>query len=396
MLSVFLHIIFEHLLIIMKKKIYFKGLSELRAIAALLVLFHHLELYKHRNKVYSLYDTFLEEFIGYAGKNGVYVFFVLSGFLITYLLLSEKSFKGKVDIRKFYMRRILRIWPLYYFILFISFVIIPLLASNFQMFQNEYFYYRNILLFKESPYVTIVLYLLFLPNLVLSLNRIIIGASQTWSVGVEEQFYIIWPHIVNFIDNKKYLLLIFIGVVLLPYFCYGVNSINPYLGGKLFIIMNTLPINFMAMGAIGAYYLYYNENKIVKIITNKWLFILNSILFVICLVSKTEQTVFSFICLFEILFIIQPSFKINLRNRFLEKLGNISYGIYMYHITFVYIWYSIYNSVFTVENIIVYNVLVYVSTIGSTILVSHLSFKYFESWFINLKNRKYTVIKSGK
>ena len=63
------------------KKIYFKGLSELRAIAALFVIFHHIELYKHRDGLLSLYDSFLNYFISHLGKNGVYIFFVLSGLL---------------------------------------------------------------------------------------------------------------------------------------------------------------------------------------------------------------------------------------------------------------------------------------------------------------------------
>jgi peptidoglycan/LPS O-acetylase OafA/YrhL len=95
-------------------KIYFKGLNEIRAIAALAVLFHHVELYKYRGNIFSLYNTPLNPFIKSLGKNGVYLFFVLSGFLITYLLLTEKSVFNKIDIKKFYIRRMLRIWPLYY------------------------------------------------------------------------------------------------------------------------------------------------------------------------------------------------------------------------------------------------------------------------------------------
>ena len=118
-------------------KIYFKGLAEIRALAAFFVIFHHIELYKHRDGLTSLYDTPLSYFIDALGKNGVYIFFVLSGFLITYLLLVEKKINTRINIRKFYFRRILRIWPLYYLIILISFTIIPFLANNFIAFSKR-------------------------------------------------------------------------------------------------------------------------------------------------------------------------------------------------------------------------------------------------------------------
>jgi peptidoglycan/LPS O-acetylase OafA/YrhL len=105
-------------------KIYFGGLNELRAIAALGVVIHHIEQFKGMNglMVSNVNLTFL---IHNLGKASVDLFFVLSGFLITYLLLEEKTNNNDcINIGKFYLRRIYRIWPLYYLIMFISFVII--------------------------------------------------------------------------------------------------------------------------------------------------------------------------------------------------------------------------------------------------------------------------------
>ena len=197
-------------------RVYFKGLAEIRALAALFVIFHHLELYKHRNAISSLYDTPVNYFISHLGKNGVYIFFILSGFLITYLLLTEKKLNKKIDIKKFYFRRVLRIWPLYYLIVIISFTIIPFLALNFETFQSETHYYNRILHLKESPYITLLLFLLFLPNLALSLRPAVVGAAQSWSVGVEEQFYLIWPHFINRIKKKKILVTLFVIICFIP------------------------------------------------------------------------------------------------------------------------------------------------------------------------------------
>ena len=95
----------------MKKVVYFPNLNGLRFFAALMVLLHHFELFKSINP-----GTYYGKFIMGIGKLGVILFFTLSGFLITYLLLIEKRETGTVQIRNFYVRRILRIWPLYFLV----------------------------------------------------------------------------------------------------------------------------------------------------------------------------------------------------------------------------------------------------------------------------------------
>ena len=382
------------------KKIYFKGLTEIIAIAALFVIFHHLELYKSRDGFFSLYDTPFRYFISHLGKNGVYIFFVLSGFLITYLLLSEKQLISKINIKKFYFRRILRIWPLYYLIVLISFTIVPFLANNFVAFQNETHYFDRILLLQESPYITLLLFLLFLPNLAIAIKPAVVGAAQSWSVGVEEQFYIIWPHIINQVTNKYILLLVFSIICVFPEIAKIIWLISPTFGQYLINIVNLLPIHFMAVGGIGAFFLFHYKITTQKIFKNKFLFILNTFLLILFLMVgfkiPLKDKIFGFIVIIEIIFIIQPCFKVNLRNKFLEKIGDISYGMYMYHPLMMYICFSFWNTIYPIENIIVYNISVYSSVIISTLIISKVSFKYFENKFISLKNRKFTVINSGK
>src|SRR5688572_17546909 len=98
-------------------RIHLPGLNGIRAIAALAVIFSHIGLSLHQFGLKSLPDI---DLAGY----GVTIFFALSGFLITYHLLIEKQRFERVNIRQFYIRRILRIWPLYY--LYIALVIITL------------------------------------------------------------------------------------------------------------------------------------------------------------------------------------------------------------------------------------------------------------------------------
>src|SRR3989338_8543857 len=105
-------------------KVFFPNLNGLRFIAALMVIIHHIEQIKSILKMDN-FSTFPPVF--FVGKLGVILFFVLSGFLITYLLLQEKEVSNTISVRQFYIRRILRIWPLYYFIILLGLIIIPLI-----------------------------------------------------------------------------------------------------------------------------------------------------------------------------------------------------------------------------------------------------------------------------
>ncbi len=103
----------------MKKieKVYFPGLNALRFIAASAVIITHIELLKG---FFGLKSFWQNPLLYNLGGLGVYFFFVLSGFLITYLLLKEKTVLNDIKIKNFYIRRILRIWPLYFFILILG------------------------------------------------------------------------------------------------------------------------------------------------------------------------------------------------------------------------------------------------------------------------------------
>src|ERR1700733_15194460 len=91
-------------------KVYFKNLDGIRFFAALMVLLQHSFGFK---KSYSDTYPILNRCLEYTGRMGVNLFFILSGFLISYLLLVEKDTTGRVSFKSFYLRRILRIWPLY-------------------------------------------------------------------------------------------------------------------------------------------------------------------------------------------------------------------------------------------------------------------------------------------
>jgi peptidoglycan/LPS O-acetylase OafA/YrhL len=126
-----------------KAKVYFPGLHGLRFFAAMMVVFSHVELMKDYHGYPNLYASNLAVYE--SGRMGVTLFFVLSGFLISYLLLTEKKITGSISVKKFYGRRILRIWPLYYLLVILTFIVLPRIGffavPNYSAAMPTYFWY---------------------------------------------------------------------------------------------------------------------------------------------------------------------------------------------------------------------------------------------------------------
>src|SRR5687768_5068106 len=138
------------------------GLDGLRAVAVAGVVWHH--SYSGLDALPMMRHGFL----------GVDLFFVLSGFLITTLLLREQQRSGRISLRHFYMRRALRIFPLYYAVLIALTAYFAAAADSAQ--RARYF--------SELPY-----HAAYLSNWIDSETML----SITWSLSTEEQFYLLWP-----------------------------------------------------------------------------------------------------------------------------------------------------------------------------------------------------------
>jgi len=176
------------------------GLDGLRFCAAALVFVYHVEGFKRTQDWISPLGDYLAPRL--AGREGVRLFFVLSGFLITYLLLIEHRATSRINIPRFYLRRVLRIWPLYYLIVALSFFVLPHVIH----FSN----YNELL--KPDFGKKLLLYLALLPNLTLYWYPAVLYASQAWSIGIEEQFYLLWPWFLRAIARRPFVPLL--GVVL--------------------------------------------------------------------------------------------------------------------------------------------------------------------------------------
>ena len=183
------------------------GLDGLRAVACLAVFVDHVEQYAEWLSMPHYYGVWVQTL----GRQGVELFFVLSGYLITYRMLRERNVTGGVSIMAFYGRRALRIWPLYYVTLALVFGVLPWLAHHVAgPFLREI----------SEPYVDslfarndhrFVWYAVLLPHVAYFTQPSILCGSHLWSIGVEEQFYIAWPWLMRFAPRRPWVM--FTGVV---------------------------------------------------------------------------------------------------------------------------------------------------------------------------------------
>lgn len=360
---------------ITKDSIYLPGLNGIRAIAAMAVVITHIN---NRLEYYGIPNAALLDLASY----GVTIFFTLSGFLITYLLLNELEKTNTIDVKKFYMRRVLRIWPLYYIYLII--VVFLNGISNIQW--------------------PILFYFLMIPNLKNSFVGIIntaVGNKITtfmvghyWSLGVEEQFYAFWPWIIKKSKKLVLFLIIFPIAFILLKLTLRIFEANY----NILVFVNYTRFGCLVIGGLGAY-LYFKNNVYIKILYSKWMEALAWIFFIVVAANKFHITsiidheiisVFTLIIIFNQ--INNPEKIISLENKFFDYLGKISFGLYVYNPLVIFLMAYVFN-LFSINNILIKQILIYVFAILAIIFVAHISYNYYEKRFLKLKT-KYTTIES--
>ena len=365
----------------MNEKIYFPGLNALRFFSALAVIITHIELLKHK---FELPNYWHIEIIEKLGVIGVSFFFVLSGFLITYLMMEEQENTSLFSIKNFYIRRVLRIWPLYFLILFFGFFILP----NFTYLQ--YFSDNFKLYFTEN----LICYLLILPNVSSSFFSTVPLIGQLWSIGIEEQFYLFWPLFFKFFKKFSFKILLYLlGAIVLVKLIVLVLS-DFYLLNNLKNFFSMMKFENMIVGALGALILKNNISKSLNLIYNPFVFF-SSIVGIFLSIYITPDLLKDGLHIIHSIFFIIIILNIStnkkyfsiLENKYLYLLGTISYGINMYHMIVIY---------FVIKFITDYDFLdinsfygflyLYGSTISITILISYFSYYYFEIKFLNLKS----------
>lgn len=376
-----------------KTKVFFPNLDGLRFFSFFAVFLHHcfLTLFAylpHDSKAWQV-QSFLFKY----GTLGVNFFFVLSGFLITYLLLKEREVTGTVHVGNFYIRRILRIWPLYFLCLFIGFVVFPIMKK---MGGGE--------LVHESanPWSYIFLGANFNIMHTWPLRPDAINLSVLWSVAVEEQFYLSWPIILRFVPLKYYKF-VFLGIMVfsLVFRAFHSQCTDPEIGDPVRYFHTFSLIGDMALGALLAYYSSF-PNKIKDFFVN-----LSKPAILIIYAGAIGTSLFKdylFPCgipviferlvigIFFALIIAEQNFAKNSfvklsKLKLISKLGNYTYGLYCLHLLGMYLAVRLIVKLHWQQEKLWVAVSSALVALILSILISLISYHLFEKWFLRLKNK---------
>ena len=259
---------------------------------------------------------------------GVNLFFVISGYLITKILLinKEKIQNGETNrksvIKIFYLRRFLRIFPIYYITIFYLLII---------DFQNTKDIWIWLVTYTTNFYVSID-------------HHPYIGSfNHLWSLAVEEQFYLIWPFVV-LLTPKRHLEKVIIGIILLS-LIFKI-TLYQFIGES--VAINALTISCadsLGFGALIAYWSLYRESFLQRINSFRLAIPLSFLPFFYFLIYTRDNNfvviagnnfLFSVFAFFVVIKASQMQFtsvfKLMLENKLVVHLGKISYGIYLYHL----------------------------------------------------------------
>lgn len=363
------------------ERILFPNLNGLRFVGALAVmLFHCFTL--NREIWGEFYTGYWFQKVGILlgkGHLGVILFFVLSGFLITYLLLDESTKKGRINLMHYLMRRLLRVWPLYFVIVLFGFFIFPHMPYGIETVHE---FWR---------------YALFLSNI----DEILVGAKDsinfltaTWTVSVEEQFYLTWGVLIGFISfRKKETYLYFFCAVILTSLVFR----YVHLGDHRSMYYHTFSVmSDLALGGIIGWWAFIGKAKAVFEKIPRWFIVIAYIIGCSLLVLEghlfkgvffiferfVPGLVFAFILL-EQVYAKHSFYKIDRIYGFFNS-GKLTYGFYLFHCIFIYYW-AIFFKEFGLTDSLWQYLLFILAVFVSTYSTAWLSFYYFEQPFLRLK-----------
>jgi peptidoglycan/LPS O-acetylase OafA/YrhL len=335
---------------------YIKPLDGLRAAAVFLVII------SHWLSDYTIINNFP------FGEIGVDIFFVLSGFLISSILLQSRQnyYQNNLTsrlklIKLFIIRRTLRIFPIYYLTIISLYFVANKTGTNI---KHDFVYYltytSNINFYLKNSWDGII--------------------SPLWSLAVEEQFYLIWPWIILY-TSKKYLLPVIIGTIVI-----GISS-NFVFNDFGFILTPTC-FDAFGIGALIAYERVYKKDILGKYLLPFFLFSLTMIVITYFTYHARViplRTVVACTTGCLIIFLLKRKSLVQdfLSTSVLVFIGKISYGIYLYHMIISWLWENVLRKLglhFNKGMLVIQEFII-------LILVAWLSWNLVEKRINNLKKR---------
>lgn len=340
---------------------YFGSLDGIRAASILAVIWHHTAPFSNSLPITS------------RGFLGVDMFFVLSGWLIVMLLLRENDRNGDISLRKFYMRRTLRIFPIYYALLLVLALLFYVVAPGNSLAQGYRDHFLN--------------YITYTANWVHDMTFM----SITWSLATEEQFYLVWPPIQKFLKGAAIpLMLLFVGFNQLINF--GVIFQEAH--ARLEILQSTFtPI---CIGVLLAHALHRKDwfERIHAVLKPTWMPVLVGVLLLVMINLPTAGSDISGLprLLMQLLMLTFLASVVVREEHWLyglfnlgivRRIGVISYGMYLYHMVVRHVGFVITDRLgFESPSF----PLLLITLVG-TFIVAELSFRFFETPILKFKDR---------
>ncbi len=315
--------------------------------------------------------------IAKSGAAGVDLFFALSAFLITSILLREREQTDGISLRHFYLRRILRIWPLYFLLIAVGVVLAHTMASQ------------------RLPWYYVAGYLLFAGNWVHAVfGRPESICSPLWTVSIEEQFYLLWPLLMKMLGRRG---MIVAGMV--TFLLATVSRIGFMLAGwsgGFIYYGSTSRCDSLALGILLALF----ADRLPRLTRGaRWLLLAGGLAgWVVSSAWLNEQPgpvdmrmvlgrLMVSLAAGAILYACLHSHSKLVRGAWVVQLGKISYGLYMLHLTGILIMLSLFHPVWGWQ-------LLATKGMGfvMTVILALVSYRWVESPFLRLKDKFATVL----
>ncbi|QEC75067.1 acyltransferase family protein [Mucilaginibacter ginsenosidivorax] len=333
--------------------------------------------------------------ISLTGVFGVPLFFFLSAFLITELLSKEQEYSGKINVKSFYTRRILRIWPLY-FTFFFGMVLVTHLSDKFGYISPGT--QLAFSLFSGNWYITFNDWLPSYP------------INPLWSISVEEQLYILLPLMVFFTGKRGLKLFSFLAL-LAAYVTIIYYAQNPTKGFSGEWTNSFVQFQFFAAGILLSVYLKGWQPQW-NVVTRVAIFIAGLICWLLASIAcevhadaphlaTVPQAIAGWMLILTGVMLFFFSFYGSQSKNMpapLVYLGRISYGMYVFHITIFWLVYQIFKDELAAFSTMIglyewKNDVGFVIAFLVTVIISILSYTFFEKPFLRLKTR-FTIIPS--
>lgn len=377
-------------------KIQFHSFDAFRFFAFFKVFVFHVPFVWATN--YSTFKHWYVEHIKFGGGIGVGFFFVLSGFLITYILTREKMKSGKVNLVRFFVRRAFRIWPLFFLVVLFALFLPDNIANQlgFHMVGHGYAPdWRYSLTFLENY-----------KSIMMNAPPRTTPLGVFWSLCIEEHFYILWMIVFFFIPLKRMpvFLISSVGVAWLSRIFHD-HIYGDIISKNADLFTN---LDFFAISALLGYYVAKNYDKVSNFVRSIPIAFRYGYVLLVLLILYYQAAIFDyhnwfldifkttiFSLMFTLLLLVfipqDGRLKISDRSVF-TKLGKISYGLYVYHM----IWLHMVLHLFNVHGIAIDNwhhyFIYFVTTLSATIVTSYISYRYFEMPILKLREKLFPKI----